>query len=564
VTRREEPRTGPTGQRAAAVLLLVLLGLLVGAGAASAHADLESSSPAAGAEVPTSPGVVTLRFSEGVSLVSGSVVVLDAQGRRVDAADARHPASDSATVVATLRPALPIGTYTVQWHVLSDDSHPVSGSFTFGVGVVPTGAPAGGAAGAPADAGSTDGVVTGLHWVAQLLALAGTVVLAGGVFFVVWLWPEGRSSTRGRRVLAAAWASAVAGNLLLLLVAGAYGTGGRAGDLLDPATTGDALGTTSARLTALRLAVLVLALFWWRHLGRTGRLPTRFDTVGVWLVVAITQSGGGHPGHSASPLLTSLVDAAHLTAVSIWVGGLVMLGAAHLGRAEPRQPASEPGTTVLPTWSRVAAGAVAVIALTGAASALVQVGSWAALAGTTYGRLVLGKVALLVLILAVAVRSRRLVARLVRGTTARRLRRLVAAETGAALVVLALSAALVSTAPARETYVPTMATTVSAHGATGDLSLQVTVRPTTPGFEGLTVHATSPAGQALPIQSAQVRFTNTAQHIGPMDYPVRTTPGAGVEDALISVPAPGRWDVQLRLEVGGRPFTGAFSYTVDG
>jgi hypothetical protein len=49
-----------------------------------------------------------------------------------------------------------------------------------------------------------------------------------------------------------------------------------------------------------------------------------------------------------------------------------------------------------------------------------------------------------------------------------------------------------------------------------------------------------------------------------MDYPVRTTPGAGVEDALISVPAPGRWDVQLRLEVGGRPFTGAVSSTVDG
>ncbi len=563
MTRSTPARTRFTGRRVAAVALLALLHVLVGAGLASAHADLEASTPAAGTKVSAPPSVVTLSFSEAVSLVSRSVVVLDDHGRRVDAADAHHPGSDTSTVSATLSPGLPVGTYTVLWRVVSDDSHPVSGSFTFGVGVVPAPGP-GGAEPGSVPGGSADGFITVLHWVAELLALSGTVVLGGAAFFVVGLWPEGRASSRARRILAVAWAAAVAGSLLVLLVGGAYGTGAGAGSLFDPATMAASLTTTSARLTALRVAVLVLSLFWWHHLVRRGRLPTRFDTVGVWLVVAVTQAVGGHPGHSTSPLLTTLVDAAHLTAVAAWLGGLVMLRAGYLCQHEGDEHGPGHGTALLERWSRVAAGAVAVLVLTGATSSLVQVGSWAALAGTTYGRLVLGKAALLALILAVAFRSRRVVARLVRGSTVHPLRRLVTVEAAGAVVVLALSAALVSTAPGRETYVPTMSTTVRAHGAPGDITLHVAVRPTTPGFQGLSVAATSPAGKAIPIAAARVQYTNAAQHIGPMDYPVRTTPGAGVEDALVSVPTVGRWDVQLRVEVSGTWYTGAFSYTVGG
>lgn len=545
--------------------MLAVLHLLVGASAASAHADLEASTPIAGSEVSVPPTFVTLRFSEAVSLLPRSIVVLDAHGRRVDAADAHHPSQDSSTVTAALDPGLPVGSYVVAWRVVSDDGHPASGSFTFGIGVTPTaGAPAPGAPGAPGAAAPADGVVAALHWTAQLLDLLGTVLLGGAVFFVVWLWPEGRTSSRGRRTIAIAWGTAVGGNMLLLFVGGAYGTGGRAGDLLDPGATATSLATTSARLTALRLAVLLLAALWWRHLDRSSRLPARFDTAGVWLVVAVSRAVGGHPGHSSSALLTSLVDVAHLTAASTWVGGLVMLAAVYLRRGGREELGLRLGPAVLERWSRIAAGAVAVLVLTGVASAFVQVGSWAALAGTTYGRLLIGKGVLLFFILMVAVRSRRLVARMVRGTTARPLHGLVVAETGAALVVLALSATLVSTAPARESFVPSMVTTVNAHGATGEVTLHVTVRPTTSGFEGLTVVATSPAGEVLPVEAARVQFTNSAQHIGPMDYPVQTTQGAGVQDALISVPAVGRWDVQLRLQLGGRWFTGAFSYTVGG
>lgn len=549
MTRPEPRRSRLTGPRPVVVVLLVLLDLLVGAGTAAAHADLQASSPPAGSELASPPAVVTLEFSEAVTLVPRSIVVVDGDGTRVDLADAHHPERDGTRVTATLQPGLPVGTYSVLWRVVSDDSHPVSGRFTFGVGVAPRPP--------PAPASSADPLVTALHWVAELLALSGVIVLAGSSFFIVWLWPEGRVSTRARRVLGVALVAAVVGNALLLLVGGAYGAGGTAADLLDPATMSAAFSTTAARLTALRIAVLGVAYFWWRHRDRSGGLASRFDLLGLWLAVAVTQAVGGHAGHSTSPLLTSLVDVAHLTAVSTWLGGLVLLSVVLLRGAGDELV----GVTVLPRWSRVAATAVAVIVLTGAVSALVEVGSWSALVGTTYGRLVLGKVAVLLLVVAVAAFSRRAVGRVVRGVTSRTLRRLVAAETLGAVVILGLTAALVSTAPGRESYLPTMSTTVNAGGGPVAVTLHVTVRPTTPGFEGLTVTATSPEGTSVPIQGARVRFVNVAQHIGPMEYPVATTTGA-VLDALVSVPGPGRWDVVLTLRVKGTWVTGAFSYDV--
>src|ERR1700744_2829439 len=54
---------------------------------------------------------------------------------------ATDPADDGDTTLAnpeeiavTLLPGLGSGTYTAVWHVISDDTHPVSGAFTFSIG----------------------------------------------------------------------------------------------------------------------------------------------------------------------------------------------------------------------------------------------------------------------------------------------------------------------------------------------------------------------------------------------------------------------------------------------
>ena len=121
---------------------LGLLGIVLSAAPASAHAALESTTPAQGSQVSTAPSSVSLTFSEAVGINPQSVEVLDPSGHRVDKGDPHNPGGQPATVTVDLKAGLPKASYTVVWHVVSADSHPVSGTFSFGVGVAAGTAPA--------------------------------------------------------------------------------------------------------------------------------------------------------------------------------------------------------------------------------------------------------------------------------------------------------------------------------------------------------------------------------------------------------------------------------------
>lgn len=568
-------RSAPA-RRWVVVAVVALLGLIVGAGPAAAHADLESTSPAVGSELNSEPGSVVLSFSEAVSLPTRAIIVLDGASHRVDTGATTHPGRIESAAAVGLRPGLPDGSYLVVWHITSDDGHPVSGNFTFGIGVPAAPPPT-------APAANPDPRTTAAHWLAQFTALAGTLVLLGAVLVLVVIWPAGRSFPAAQRVVATAWWAALTGTVVHLAVGAAYGAGGGPADLLTTATLSGMAATTAGRLGLLRVAVLVAGAVIWRRAGRSRRLPGRLEVAGLWLLTVETFSFAGHAGHGAVPLLASTVDVLHLSGAGAWVGGLVVLAVGVLpvpAQASARVPVTSgaPATVserevpqeigpVLVRWSRLATVSVALVAATGAFSALRDVGSWGALGGTTYGRLVLAKAALFAVVLLVASFSHRLVRRwagAAPGTLlATRLRRLVLTESTIALAILGVTAALVSTAPAAGTYLPSFTTTVTGHAATGEqVVVNLLIRPTRPGFEGLTIHASTQAGQAVPITTANMTFLNRGTGIGPMDFPAPTTPGGGVEDTIISVPGPGQWEVSMRLRIDQRWYAASTDYEV--
>jgi copper resistance protein C len=100
---------------------------------ACAHAFLDHASPPVGSAVPTPPAAVTLWFTHDLEPAFSHVSVTDQAGRRVDLGNARVPADRPAELQVGLKP-LPPGTYTVSWHVVSVDTHPTQGTFTFSVG----------------------------------------------------------------------------------------------------------------------------------------------------------------------------------------------------------------------------------------------------------------------------------------------------------------------------------------------------------------------------------------------------------------------------------------------
>lgn len=126
VERRRHLAAVIFGGLAACVLLLLPIG------SASAHSQLESSIPAAGARLDSVPTEVTLTFSEDIAPGLSQVGVTDGEGLTMTRG---KPATDGAVVTQALHPNLLPGTYTVTYKVTSADGHPVSDAFTFIVNV---------------------------------------------------------------------------------------------------------------------------------------------------------------------------------------------------------------------------------------------------------------------------------------------------------------------------------------------------------------------------------------------------------------------------------------------
>jgi len=107
------------------VFAAAVLGL---AGPAAAHDAAESSTPAGGATVAAPPEQVSVTFSNNPLGIGSSFSVKDASG--AEWADGPVDIVDN-VASQKLKAGGPAGQYTVAWRVVSSDSHPIEGTFTF-------------------------------------------------------------------------------------------------------------------------------------------------------------------------------------------------------------------------------------------------------------------------------------------------------------------------------------------------------------------------------------------------------------------------------------------------
>jgi copper transport protein len=96
----------------------------------------------------------------------------------------------------------------------------------------------------------------------------------------------------------------------------------------------------------------------------------------------------------------------HLAAVAVWLGGLVMLAAVLLPRRRPEELAD-----IVPRFSRLAFGSVSTEAVAGTVMLVLLSPQWGDLPGALYGRYLGAKLLLVVVLIAVASRSRAFVQR---------------------------------------------------------------------------------------------------------------------------------------------------------
>ncbi|WP_033348273.1 FixH family protein [Kitasatospora aureofaciens] len=423
------------------VLGALLALMLAGAGPASAHATLDSTDPAQNSVVATAPQAVTLTFSETVSLSGDSVRVLDPAGKPVDTGNPAHADGKGDTARVGLNSGLANGTYTVAWRAVSEDSHPVGGAFTFSIG-----APSDTSVSTTALQGAeADGLVAALYGTGRTVAYAAFALLAGVAAFVLVCWPAGATRRPVQRLLMTGWTALLASTVAVLMLRGPYERGTGVGQALDLSlvrtTLDERIGTAlAARLLLLAAAGIFLSLLV-GQLGqppkpatpaaaapaededadaeaaelraleqRAAERPQREARLGLgvaWLVLAVALSatwvGADHASVGIQVWLALPLGILHLIAMALWLGGLASLLVALREGV---------GAEVVDRFSKIAFGSVAALAATGIYQSWRGLGSWGALTGTEYGKLLLVKSGCVVVMLGVAWISRSWLARL--------------------------------------------------------------------------------------------------------------------------------------------------------
>ncbi|GII42755.1 transport integral membrane protein [Planotetraspora phitsanulokensis] len=567
--------------RLAVVAILVACGLvadLVSVAAtrpAYAHAYLQESSPVDGQVLDRPPAEVRLRFNEAVSFNQRSIQLLDVTGKKLAIGAPSYVDGKANTARVSLPTSLAEGTYVLAWRITSADSHVVSGAFSFSVGRPSTLA-------APVEEDVSPAVPV-VDAVGRALAFLGLALALGAGLFVAVLWPAGRDDRRGRGIVWSGFAALTAGTVVVLLVQGPYAAGTSLTGVFDPELLGATLSTRFGHALSVRL-LIVLALgvaFWIAVRPSSSLADVRTDgartsgagTAGVGAACAValpfTWTLADHAQTGEQTWLAVPATSLHLLAMALWLGGLIALAACVLLPGRGRKPTGaislEPA---LPRFSTLAQICFAVIAVTGVYLAWRQVGTWGALGGTDFGRLLLGKLAAVLAVVGLAAGARRFVRRRGRDplgldaapyTAVRRLRRSVAGEVVLGVAVVSITAVLVNTAPARTSYAPPVHTTVPISAAVADAagpaaglgggSVEVKIEPAKPGSNVADIYITGRNGSLVAVPEVSGALESRDRSVPALPVKVSAAePGHYVANSM-SIPYPGEWVLRLDIRV---------------
>ncbi|MEU8263159.1 CopD family protein [Micromonospora sp. NPDC048999] len=357
---------------------------------------------------------------------------------------------------------------------------------------------------------------------------------------------------------------------MVLLVQGPYAAGTSLAGVFDPDLLGTTLSTRLGHALVARLVIVLalgvvfgIAVRPSDGVGRVGRMVlSAVAAVGV-VGLMLTWTLADHAQTGVQTWLAVPAAGLHLLAMALWLGGLVLLVACVLVPGGGSVVSLEP---VLPRFSRLAEICFAVIAVTGGYLAWRQVGSWAALGATVFGWLLLGKLAVVLVVVGLASGARRFVRRRGGGSldarpsvAVRRLRRSVVGEVVLGVVVVSITAVLVNTVPARTSYAPPVHVTVPVPAGDGDGdgagvglrggSVEVTIEPARSGSNVADIYLTGQDGSLVAVPEIFGELQSPDRTVTALPVKISAAePGHYVAYSM-SVPFPGSWVLRLDIRV---------------
>jgi methionine-rich copper-binding protein CopC len=95
------------------------------------HPLPRAASPAPNAVLAKSPSEIRITFSEGLVAAFSGLDLKDATGHALALGPSLVDPQDHKQLAATIKTPLAPGTYVASWHAVGDDTHHVSGHYSF-------------------------------------------------------------------------------------------------------------------------------------------------------------------------------------------------------------------------------------------------------------------------------------------------------------------------------------------------------------------------------------------------------------------------------------------------
>lgn len=523
---------------------------------AAAHASVVESYPVSGSILKTPPDSVYVRFNEPIEPVFSSLEVLGPNGEQAvqGSPGAAHDQAQPDKLAAVLKPGLPEGAYTLKWRVVSGDGHPVEGTIPFQVGDE-----SGATVQTPSnsdvskDAPGTVSLLVRWIWYAGMTLYTGTLL-----FHSVLLSPGSPGILtsglvrRSRTVLIAGLTAAGVGLVMTLpLQASSYKGdlqgllyGGALRQMLDQTAFGT-VWKAQILLFLVLAAITWIGIRGWNKQNSGSKGGYRFFVVTATVVsqaLLLSKAFLGHAAVAENKGLAIFADYLHLSASSLWLGGLLAI--ALLLPLAAKEDASASGTgqpaalywETLQRFSTTAAVCVAVLLASGLYGAFLHIPEFHALWSTSYGLTLLAKISLLLPMLLLALsgllRSRR---------RTRRPKAALWAELGLGAVVLLLAALLTSQPPASSAEIRQpgrLKASVSGY------RIALDVAPAAVGKNQFKVSLKNLQGQPVEeIEQITLRLTSNEMDMGTIEVVLPGTQSEG--QGLITMG--GSWNVHVHI-----------------
>jgi copper transport protein len=483
---------------------------------ALAHAALLSAVPADGVTIPDPPKTLQLDFNEPVSPLVMRLVRPNGQIAILTNVVA---ANKSVTIAAPSMPQQ--GTYVLSWRVISADGHPVGGVVSFAIGQ-----PSSGVSAPPVEGAAA------LHlaiWVAQVMLSIGLFVGVGGAAFAVWL-----GETRplpGEKLFAAAMIGGFAAAVVSLPLQGLDALAQPLSDAWQPTVWAEGFGTSWGSTVVLALVVLAAGLV---ALRVDNRPVARALAVAAIAGIGLAFAASGHASTTAPRLLTAPTVFLHAVCIAFWVGSLAPL--TMTVRAGDR--------VALERFSRLIPVPVLILIATGVVLTIVELDRFDALWTTDYGLVLSAKIAVVLVLLALAVLNRyALVPRLTMDGT-RRLVTVIATEFVLAIVILGIVGLWRFTAPPRA-LAAAETTYIHFHGDQAMAQIDLTPERD----RGATVRIAVTDDNLQPITAKQVELViwNPSAGIEPIRRSATSEGGGEWRIGGLPIPVAGVW--RMRVEI---------------